>query len=121
MVVLVLLVSAVSGSAVAQSDSGDGLYESVENMVPVYNENADSVNLGPVNLAGTSNIYIQDGESVVTYSMTMDKQNRISDLADSPGADAKQKITTEERRLKSSPPRAIPPSPSGTPSRTTIS
>jgi len=100
-VVLVLLVSAVTGSAAAQSDSGDaGLYESLEEMVPVYNDNADSVDLGPVSLAGTSNIYIEDGASVVTYSIVMDKQNRITALNDRPSEDAKRKITTDRATLE---------------------
>jgi len=100
--VVVFLVSAVAGSAVAQSGSDDvGLYESLEEMVPVYNENADSVDLGPVNLAGTSNIYIQDGDSVITYSIVMDSQNRITALNDSPGADAKRKITTDRATIES--------------------
>ena len=100
-VVVVLLVSAVAGSAVAQSDSGDGdLYDSLEGVVPMYNENADSVDLGPINLAGTSNLYIQDGESVITYSIVMDKQNRITALNDAPGEDAKRKITTDRATIE---------------------
>lgn len=97
--VAVLLTSAATGGAVAQSASGDGLYESLEGMVPVYNENVDSVDLGPISLAGTSNIYIQDGESVVTYSITMDDQNRITDLAESRDEDAKRKITTDRETI----------------------
>ncbi|ATW88635.1 hypothetical protein halTADL_1882 [Halohasta litchfieldiae] len=100
LMVAVLLASAVTGSAAAQSASGDDLYESLEEMVPLYNDNADSVDLGPVSIAGTSNIYIQDGESVVTYSMTMDKQNRITDLADTPSEDAKRKITTDRATIE---------------------
>jgi len=99
--VAVLLVTAATGSAVAQSSGDDaGLYESLEDMVPVYNENADSVNLGPVSLAGTSNIYIQDGDSTITYSLTMDDQNRITDLSDSVDDDAKRKITTDRATIE---------------------
>jgi len=99
--VAVLLVTAATGSAVAQSSGDDaGLYESLEDMVPVYNENADSVDLGPVNLAGTSNIYIQDGDSTITYSLTMDDQNRITDLSDSVDDDAKRKITTDRATIE---------------------
>jgi hypothetical protein len=99
--VVVLLVSAMGGSAVAQSDSSDtGLYESLEEMVPAYNENADSVNLGPISLAGTSNIYIQDGDSVITYSLTMDDQNHITALEDSSSEDAKRKITTDRSTIE---------------------
>jgi len=99
--VAVLLVTAATGSAVAQSSGDDaGLYESLEDMVPVYNENADSVDLGPVSLAGTSNIYIQDGDSTITYSLTMDDQNRITDLSDSVDDDAKRKITTDRATIE---------------------
>ena len=106
--VAVLLAGALAGVAVAQSDDGavpqtnggDDLYESLEEMVPAYNENADSVDLGPVNLAGTSNIYIQDGSSEVTYSITMDRQNRITDLDDSHSEDAVRKITTDRETIE---------------------
>ena len=99
--VVVLLMSAVTGSAVAQSGSDDaGLYESLEEMVPLYNDNADSVDLGPISLAGTSNIYIEDGDSVVTYSLTMDGDNRITDLSDAPNEDAKRKITTDRATIE---------------------
>ena len=101
LIVVGLLVSAVTGSAVAQSASGDaGLYESLEDMVPLYNENADSVNLGPVSIAGTNNIYIEDGDSVVTYSMVINDQNRITALNDSPSEDAKRKITTDRAMIE---------------------
>lgn len=97
----VLLVTASTGGAIAQSDSGDAdLYQSLEEMVPVYNENAESVDLGPVNLAGTSNIYIQDGDSTTTYSVTMDRQNRITELQNSSSPDAKRKITTDRETLE---------------------
>jgi hypothetical protein len=98
--VAVLLVSALAGGAVAQTDSGDDLYESLEEMVPAYNANADAVDLGPVNLAGTTNIYIQDGASEVTYSVTMDDRNRITDLDDSRSEDAVRKITTDRATLE---------------------
>lgn len=98
--VLVVLMSTMTGIVVAQSDSGDAdLYESLEGMVPAYNENADSVDLGPISLAGSSNIYIQDGESVIVYSVVMDQQNRITALDDSPNADAKRKITTDRATI----------------------
>ncbi|EMA67779.1 hypothetical protein C461_08629 [Halorubrum aidingense JCM 13560] len=98
--VAVLLVSALAGGAVAQSDDGDDLYESLEEMVPAYNANADAVDLGPVNLAGTTNIYIEDGGSEVTYSVTMDDRNRITDLDDSRSEDAVRKITTDRATIE---------------------
>lgn len=99
--IAVLVVSAVAGSGVAQSDaSDDDLYESLEQMVPVYNENADSLDLGPVNLAGTSNVYIHDGDSTVVYSVTMDSQNRITELNDTSSPDAKRKITTDRETIE---------------------
>lgn len=98
--VAVLLVSAMAGGAVAQSDDGDDLYESLEEMVPAYNANADAVDLGPVNLAGTTNIYIEDGGSEVTYSVTMDDRNRITDLDDSRSEDAVRKITTDRATIE---------------------
>jgi hypothetical protein len=101
LVVSVVLVSALAGGAVAQTDDGDDLYESLEEMVPVYNENADAVDLGPVTLAGTANIYIEDGDSVVTYSVTMDDRNRITALDDSRSDDAVRKITTDRETLES--------------------
>ena len=101
LVIVGLLVSAAAGGAVAQSDSGDAdLYESLEDMVPLYNENADSVNLGPVSIAGTNNIYIDDGDSVVTYSLVINDQNRITALNDSPSEDAKRKITTDRATIE---------------------
>jgi hypothetical protein len=100
LVVSVLLVSALAGGAVAQTDDGDDLYESLEEMVPAYNANADAVNLGPVNLAGTTNIYIEDGSSEVVYSITMDDQNRITALDDSRDEDAVRKITTDRATLE---------------------
>jgi len=101
LVVVGLLVSAAAGGAVAQSDSSDAdLYESLEDMVPLYNENADNVNLGPVSIAGTNNIYIDDGNSVVTYSLVINDQNRITALNDSPSEDAKRKITTDRATIE---------------------
>ena len=101
LVVVVLAIGAVTGGAVAQSSGDDAdLYESLEEMVPAYNENADSVNLGPVSIAGTSNIYIEDGDSVVTYSMTIDDRNRITDLSESPDDDAVRKITTDRETIE---------------------
>ena len=101
LVIVGLLVNAAAGGAVAQSDSGDAdLYESLEDMVPLYNENADSVNLGPVSIAGTNNIYIDDGDSVVTYSLVINDQNRITALNDSPSEDAKRKITTDRATIE---------------------
>ena len=97
--VAVLLVSALAGGAVAQADDGDDLYESLEEMVPAYNENADAVDLGPITLAGTSNVYIQDGDSVVVYSLTMDDENRITNLEESASGDAVRKITTDRATL----------------------
>ena len=101
LVIVGLLVSAATGGTVAQSDSGDAdLYESLEDMVPLYNENADSVNLGPVSISGTNNIYIDDGDSVVTYSLVINDQNRITALNDSPSEDAKRKITTDRATIE---------------------
>ena len=101
LVVVVLAIGAVTGGAVAQSSGDDAdLYESFEEMVPAYNENANSVNLGPVSIAGTSNIYIEDGDSVVTYSMTIDDRNRITDLSESPDDDAVRKITTDRETIE---------------------
>jgi len=101
LVVVMLAIGAVTGGAVAQSSGEDAdLYESLEEMVPTYNENADSVDLGPVSIAGTSNIYIEDGDSVVTYSMTIDDQNRITDLSESPDDDAVRKITTDRETIE---------------------
>jgi|AntDeeMinimDraft_5_1070356.scaffolds.fasta_scaffold15261_3 hypothetical protein len=99
--VVVLLASVATGGAVAQSGADDaGLYDSLEEMVPLYNDNADSVDLGPISLAGSSNIYIEDGDSTITYSLTMDDQNRITELADSPSEDAKRKITTDRATIE---------------------
>mgnify|MGYP006296784237 FL=1 len=101
LVVSVLLASAFAGGAVAQTDDGDDLYASLEEMVPVYNENADAIDLGPVNLAGTTNVYIADGDAEVTYSITMDERNRITALDDSRSDDAVRKITTDRATLES--------------------
>jgi len=101
LVVAAVAIGAVTGGAVAQSSGDDAdLYESLEEMVPAYNENADSVNLGPVSIAGTSNIYIEDGDSVVTYSMTIDDRNRITDLSESADDDAVRKITTDRETIE---------------------
>jgi hypothetical protein len=97
--VALLILVAATGGAVAQS-SGDDLYESVEEMVPAYNDNADSINLGPINLAGTSNIYIADGDSTVTYAVTMDDRNRITGLSESRNDDAVRKITTDRETIQ---------------------
>src|SRR6056297_1829683 len=97
--VAVLLVSALAGGAVAQSDGGDDLFRSLEEMVPAYNENADAVDLGPINLAGTTNVYVQDGDAERAYSITMDEQNRITALDDGRSDDAVRKITTDRSTL----------------------
>ena len=93
-----LLVSAATGGAVAQSD-GDDLFGSLEEMVPTYNDNVENVDLGPVNLAGASNVSIQDGDSEIVYSLTMDEQNRITALDDAPNEDAVRRITTDRATL----------------------
>ncbi|WP_049983338.1 hypothetical protein [Halorubrum sp. BV1] len=101
LVVAVVAVGAVTGGAVAQPSGGDAdLYEALEEMVPTYNEHADSVDLGPVSIAGTSNIYIEDGDSVITYSMTIDDRNRITDLSESADDDAVRKITTDRKTIE---------------------
>lgn len=100
LMVAVLLVSALAGGAVAQSDGEDDLYAMVEDMVPTYNENADAIDLGPVNLAGTTNIYVEDGGEERVYSVTMDDRNRITDLDDSRSEDAVRKITTDRATLE---------------------
>ncbi|ELZ48470.1 hypothetical protein C464_07215 [Halorubrum coriense DSM 10284] len=97
--VAVLLVSALAGGAVAQSDGGDDLFRSLEEMVPAYNENADAVDLGPINLAGTTNVYVRDGDAERAYSITMDEQNRITALDDGRSDDAVRKITTDRSTL----------------------
>ncbi|TKX86984.1 hypothetical protein EXE43_05430 [Halorubrum sp. SS5] len=97
--VALLALVAATGGAVAQS-SGDDLYESLEEMVPTYNDNVDGINLGPINLAGTSNIYVEDGDSTVTYAVTMDDRNRITGLSESPSDDAVRKITTDRETIR---------------------
>lgn len=96
---LFLVTSVVAGGAVAQAESDDEPFASLEEMVPTYNANIGNVSLGPVSLGGTSNIYIEDGATTHTYSVTMDKQNRITNLADTPDEDAVRRITTDAATL----------------------
>lgn len=105
-VACLLLVSPLAGGALAQSqedsadDEEDDLFTSLESMVPVYNENADSVDLGPVNLAGTSNVYIEDNGSVRAYAVTMNADNEITNLSRGHSDDAVRKITTDRDTIE---------------------
>ncbi|WP_435075543.1 hypothetical protein [Halorubrum sp. HHNYT27] len=100
LIVSILLTSALSGGVAADTHDDEDLFESLEEMVPAYNENAENVDLGPINLAGTTNIYIEDGDSELTYAVTMDDRNRITSLDDSSSDDAVRKITTDRQTLE---------------------
>lgn len=99
---LLLVFSSVGGVA-AQSDNpewGQELFEEVEGMVGTYNDNIDSVDLGPVSLAGTTNIYVNDGSEQATYAVTMDADNHIENLQQGTDDAAKRKITTDRATLQ---------------------
>lgn len=96
----VLLVNALAGGAVAQSDDEGDLYTMVEDMIPTYNENVDAIDLGSVNLAGTTNISVEDGDEERLYSVTMNEQNRITNPDDSRSEDAVRKITTDRATIE---------------------
>jgi hypothetical protein len=101
-VAFVVLFSSVGGVA-AQSNNpewGQELYEQVEGMQDQYNANADQVDLGPVNLAGTMNVYVNDGDEQATYSFTMNEDNEITSMQQGLDPTAPRKITTTRATLE---------------------
>lgn len=98
----VVLFGSVGGVA-AQSENpewGQELFTQVESMVDDYNANVDSIDLGPINLAGATNIYVNDGSEQATYTVYMDSDNRIVDVKQGTDEDAKRKITTDRATLQ---------------------
>lgn len=98
---LLLVFSSVGGVA-AQSDNpewGQELFEEVEGMQDKYNANADEVNL-PVSIAGTMNVYVNDGDEQATYSFTMNADNEITSMQQGLDSDAPRKITTDRAVLQ---------------------
>jgi hypothetical protein len=102
--VLLVLVGGV-GSVTAQNGSqtnpewGVDLFESMESMVDDYNAHADSVDLGPVSLAGATNVYVTDGDEQATYTIYMDSDHRITDLQQGTDPDAARKMTTSRATI----------------------
>lgn len=102
--VSLLLVGSVGGVA-AQSEStenpewGEELFAEMESMVDDYNTHAESVDLGPVSLAGATNVYVVDGDEQATYTIYMDGDHRITDVQQGTDADAKRKMTTDRATI----------------------
>ena len=94
-VVAALLASAPAGGAAAQTDDGDDPYGPFEEAVPACNANADAVDPGPINPAGTTTASVQDGDAEAVYSLTVDGQNRIIALEDGRSGDAVRQRTTD--------------------------
>lgn len=100
-----LVASAATGVASAQTDEpdwSDEVYENVAEMLPTYNERVDEVDLG---VAGDQlaekrvNVYIVDGDQTATYSFYMDESNRITDLQRDPHPDAQLRLHTSRRTI----------------------
>ena len=109
-VVCMLLVSSV-GSVAAQSNEPDWAGEletTVTEMIPAYNERAGDVNLGPLSLSGTTNVYVHDADSdgdgisdgTATFHITMDGDNRITAFERGTSDDATRKLTTDRATLE---------------------
>ena len=101
-VVAMLLLSSV-GSVAAQSSQPDwagDLETAVDEMIPAYNERAGDVDLGPFSLAGTTNVYVHDGNVTATYHITMDGDNRITAFEAGTSDDAARKLTTDRATLE---------------------
>lgn len=93
--IAVLLVGVLPTATVAQSDGDEETFEQLESMVEPYNENVGDADMGPLNLAGTNNLYIEDGDSTLTYTIVVNDDNRITAVEDSGSDDAVRKITTD--------------------------
>lgn len=112
-VVAMLLVSS-AGSVAAQSDEPEWAAEleaTVDEMLPAYNEHAGDLDLGPLSLSGTTNVYVHDPDSdgdgvddgddgLATFHITMDSQNRITAFERGTSDDATRKLTTDRATLE---------------------
>ncbi|AEN05626.1 hypothetical protein [Halolamina sp.] len=112
--VVVLLISSSVGSVAAQANGepewAGELETNVNEMIPAYNERAGEINLGPLSLSGTTNVYVydadsdgdgvSDGEELATFQITMDRQNRITNFERGTSDDAARKLTTDRATLE---------------------
>lgn len=112
--VAALLVSSSIGSVAAQATGepewASELESNVNEMIPAYNERAGEINLGPLSLSGTTNVYVHDadsdgdgvsdGEDLATFQITMDSQNRITNFERGTSDDAARKLTTDRATLE---------------------
>lgn len=105
--VVVLLLSSSAGSVAAQSDDPEWAAEletAVDEMLPAYNEHAGDLDLGPLSLAGTTNVYVNDpdsdGDGLATFHITMDSDNRITAFERGTSDDATRKLTTDRATLE---------------------
>lgn len=98
-----LLLASSAGSVAAQNAEpawAADLETAVEDMLPAYNERAGDVDLGPLSLAGTTNVYVSDGDAVATFRVTMDGDNKITAFERGTNADATRKLTTDRATLE---------------------
>ncbi|SDM59833.1 hypothetical protein SAMN04487949_2208 [Halogranum gelatinilyticum] len=96
---LLLVFSSVGGVAAQTSDSEwrQQIVEDTRSMAGTYNANIDNVDLGPVSLAGISNVYITDASTgeVAELHIRMDERNHIVGASWGPNSEATRKITTD--------------------------
>lgn len=90
------------GSVSAQSSSpdwGDQLFVEMESMVGQYNAHAEHIDLGPVSLAGATNVYVVDGDEQATYTIYMDSDHRITDIQQGTDDDATRRMTVDRATI----------------------
>ena len=110
MLVVSSSVGAVAAQETGDPDWADDLETTVNEMLPAYNERAGDINLGPISLAGTTNVYVHDADSdgdgiddggdTATFRITMDSQNRITAFERGTSDDAARKLTTDRATLE---------------------
>jgi len=110
--VVVVLLTSSAGSVAAQSDDPEWAAEleaTVDEMLPTYNEHAGDLDLGPLSIAGTTNVYVHDdadsdgdgiSDGTATFHITMDRQNRITAFDRGTSDDATRKLTTDRATLE---------------------
>ncbi|SEO27689.1 hypothetical protein SAMN04487948_101479 [Halogranum amylolyticum] len=82
-----LLVGSIGGVAAQDASADDSdpewedtLFTELSSMVDDYNAHAGDVDLGPISLGGATNVYVIDGDERASYTLTMDRNHRITDV-----------------------------------------
>lgn len=100
-----LVLAGAAGPVAAQSDGpawADDVYAQLQTGFDLYNENSDSLDLGP--LSGQLenkrvNLYVSDGAETAVYSFRMTGDGTVRDLDDAAHPDASLRMETSRSTI----------------------